>query len=331
MLRQGADLRPGRRHARATRTSSPAACSSASSIAMALATDPSLLILDEPTTGLDATVEAEVLDLVSALRAEFGTRRALHQPQPRHHRAHVRPRRRALRRPAGRGRPGDAGLPRPAPPVHRRPAPLPAARRACARTTARLDTIPGSLPPIGARPARLRLRRPLRARAGRLPHGGAAADRRRPGARQPLPLPRAGARPAALDARDAGGDPPPDRRTRPTVRMAARWQDLPAGRPRGPRARRHHARRLRARRWAWSASRAAARRPSRASLLGLTAARRGQQPRARRAAPRRPHRRARRATQVRAIQIVFQNPDAALNRRHSVRRCSAARSPGCSG
>jgi peptide/nickel transport system ATP-binding protein len=42
-------------------------------IAMALASSPSLLILDEPTTALDATVEAEVLDLVSALRQEFDT------------------------------------------------------------------------------------------------------------------------------------------------------------------------------------------------------------------------------------------------------------------
>ncbi|MBW0004849.1 MAG: ABC transporter ATP-binding protein [Hyphomicrobiales bacterium] len=39
--------------------------------AMALATNPALLVLDEPTTGLDTTVEAEVLDLVSRLRSKF--------------------------------------------------------------------------------------------------------------------------------------------------------------------------------------------------------------------------------------------------------------------
>jgi peptide/nickel transport system ATP-binding protein len=42
-------------------------------IAMALASEPSLLILDEPTTALDATVEAEVLDLIRGLRDEFDT------------------------------------------------------------------------------------------------------------------------------------------------------------------------------------------------------------------------------------------------------------------
>ena len=42
-------------------------------IAMALAKDPALLILDEPTTGLDATVEAEVLDLVAGLQAQLHT------------------------------------------------------------------------------------------------------------------------------------------------------------------------------------------------------------------------------------------------------------------
>ncbi len=42
-------------------------------IAMALAKDPALLVLDEPTTGLDATVEAEILDLVQMLRRERGS------------------------------------------------------------------------------------------------------------------------------------------------------------------------------------------------------------------------------------------------------------------
>jgi peptide/nickel transport system ATP-binding protein len=42
-------------------------------IAMALATEPALLILDEPTTALDATVEAEILDLIATLREEFHT------------------------------------------------------------------------------------------------------------------------------------------------------------------------------------------------------------------------------------------------------------------
>ena len=40
-------------------------------IAMALAADPHLLVLDEPTTGLDATVEAEILDLIEELRGRI--------------------------------------------------------------------------------------------------------------------------------------------------------------------------------------------------------------------------------------------------------------------
>ncbi len=42
-------------------------------IAMAIASNPTLLVLDEPTTGLDATVEAEVLDLIQHLRRELST------------------------------------------------------------------------------------------------------------------------------------------------------------------------------------------------------------------------------------------------------------------
>ena len=42
------------------------------SIAIALACDPELLVMDEPTTGLDVTTEARILDLVRSLRARTG-------------------------------------------------------------------------------------------------------------------------------------------------------------------------------------------------------------------------------------------------------------------
>ena len=42
-------------------------------IAMALSCNPSLLIADEPTTALDVTVQAQILDLLRRLRKDFGS------------------------------------------------------------------------------------------------------------------------------------------------------------------------------------------------------------------------------------------------------------------
>ncbi len=49
-------------------------------IAMALACNPKLLIADEPTTALDVTIQAQILDLMRALKAQDRRRHHSHYP-----------------------------------------------------------------------------------------------------------------------------------------------------------------------------------------------------------------------------------------------------------
>ena len=50
-------------------------------IAMALATNPRILIADEPTTALDVTTQAQILNLLQHLQAENGMGHDLHHPR----------------------------------------------------------------------------------------------------------------------------------------------------------------------------------------------------------------------------------------------------------
>ena len=52
-------------------------------IAMALLCEPDVLIADEPTTALDVTIEAQIVDLIKELNAEFHGVHRLRLAQPR--------------------------------------------------------------------------------------------------------------------------------------------------------------------------------------------------------------------------------------------------------
>ena len=59
-------------------------------IAMALALNPDVLIADEPTTALDVTVQAQILDLIDRLKSEFNAAVDHHHPRPRRGRRALR-------------------------------------------------------------------------------------------------------------------------------------------------------------------------------------------------------------------------------------------------
>ena len=90
-------------------------------IAMALACNPQLLIADEPTTALDVTIQAQILDLMLELKEKTGTAIVLITHDLGVVAETCAARRRDVCRPQGRGGAGRGAVRPPAASLHARP------------------------------------------------------------------------------------------------------------------------------------------------------------------------------------------------------------------
>ena len=289
----------------ATRTSSPAASSSASAWPSPSCCGPPLIVLDEPTTGLDVTTQAHVLATVRELCHEPPDGRGLRQPRPRRRRRAGPARARDVRRAHRRGGPDERALRRAGAPVHAQ------ADRRDPRyrepPAARGDPRPGAA--AGRPPRRVRLRATLRLRATGVhaePPPPVAVGARHTRALHPRRRDRAVGDHGAAGAATRRRPPPPCSRSRTCdafhgTRQVLHGVSLQLQDARVPCARRRvglgedHAR-------------AGDHRPPRAAVG--------------RGAPRRhgsAHRRAERSKEMcRVIQYVFQSPTSSLNPRRTI-------------
>ena len=146
-------------------------------IAMALSCNPKLLIADEPTTALDVTIQAQILDLLADLKARDGHGGHADHPRDGRHRRDRAARRRDVRGQGGGRGDGRGALHEPPPPLYPGAHPLdPAHRhRRDAQAAARSD------PGRGAEPHRASAGMPFRAalsaRGGAVHRGYAGAAR----------------------------------------------------------------------------------------------------------------------------------------------------------
>jgi hypothetical protein len=180
-------------------------------IAMALSCNPRLLLADEPTTALDVTIQAQILDLIRDLQREHRHGGDPDHPRPGRGRRVRRPGARHVRRQGGRG----GGRPRrsssdPQAPLHRGPAaqhPLDSAAPAACRPSRHR-----------ARPFAFPQRLPLRPTLPHTPSPPAAPPSRpcsTPGPGQPTPWPASARR---RHSATRPPTPPPERAASPGVR-----------------------------------------------------------------------------------------------------------------